>query len=94
MLTEILTKDAAFWMDMSSVTVINANGTKSSGKIEIYNSNFELVTGALAIDTYYTVVVKLGHSDERHGFGFTDETTVYIKKSNTCKPKLFRCITR
>lgn len=78
-LTTLLTGDVAFWMDMSSVTVMNANGTKSTSKVKVYDNSMALVTGPLQVDTYYTVVVELGHSDERHALGFMDETTVYIK---------------
>lgn len=77
-LTSVLTGDVAFWMDMSSVTVL-PKGSPTVGKVSIYDENYNLVSNPLEVGKNYTVVVTLGHSDERHGFGFMDNTTIYIK---------------
>ena len=74
-LTEALTKTTHFWMDMAVgdlyVTALNANGTRTdNGRLFIFNSAKELVTGALNINEIYTFVIKLGHGDPDGRYAF------------------------
>ena len=84
MLTETLVGQTHFWMDMSSVTSMNADGSKTTtGLIFILNDQGQLVTGPLDINVYYTFVIKLGHAptENRYAFNFTQNTTAYVKNA-------------
>ena len=86
MLREALTAPVNFWMDLATgdvnVTILQADGTRTdNGRLFIFNSAKELVTGALNIDEIYTFVIKLGHGDPegRYALGFAQATMLYLK---------------
>lgn len=85
LLTEALTTPTHLWMDMLSVTTLNADGTRDTENlVYIFNAEKELVTGALSPGAEYTFVVKLGHLDEegRYAIGFNQDTKLYIRTAH------------
>jgi hypothetical protein len=83
-LMESLTHPMHLWMDMLSVTTFNADGTKTpENLVQVFNSNKELVTGALVSNEIYTFVIKLGHDDAegRYAFGFNQEMNLIISNA-------------
>ena len=83
-LTEALTGNINFWMDMAlgdvNVTVLKPDGTKTGDRLFIFDTDKELVLGSLAADTVYTFVIRLGHGDPegRYAFGVNQATTIYM----------------
>lgn len=81
MLTETLSAPVHFWMDMLSVTTMQADGTIDTNFVYIINSNNELVSGPLEAGQIYTIAIRLGHEDAegRYAFGFNQDTMVYVR---------------
>ena len=80
-LTEALTTDVIFWMDMLSVTTLYNDGTRNTNDIlYIFDGSGNLVTGALAPDQMYTIALVLSHGDEegRYAIGFSESLSLYI----------------
>lgn len=82
MLTESLTHPVNFWMDMLSVTTLEADGTSNRDTITFLLDG-EIVTGTLEVNKIYQVVIRLSHADEegRYAIGFNQTTTLYIRNA-------------